>query len=238
MLKLFNICAGYGAINVLNDVSLEIKAGEIVCLIGGNGAGKTPLLRTICSEPKPSAGSVLWHGNDLTGQPTHNVMRGGIAHVPEGRRIFPRMTVVENLQLGAQFQPRANFAGDVDKVFALFPRLAERQNQLGGTLSGGEQQMLALGRALVARPQLLLLDEPSLGLAPIVQQEIFAALSKLNRESGLTIFVVEQNAHLALSTAHRGYVLANGRIVLNDTSAALKADPAVQRAYLEGAVHA
>lgn len=238
MLSLYNVCAGYGAINVLNDVSLDIKAGEIVCLIGGNGAGKTTLLRTICGEPAPTAGSVVWHGANITGRPTHAIMRGGIAHVPEGRRIFPRMTVTENLQLGAQFQPRTNFTDDTDKVFALFPRLAERKSQLGGTLSGGEQQMLALGRALVARPQLLLLDEPSLGLAPLVQQEIFAALSKLNREAGLTIFVVEQNAHLALSTAHRGYVLANGRIVLNDTSAALKADPAVQRAYLEGAVHA
>lgn len=238
MLRLEAISAGYGAINALSGVSLEIKAGEIVCLIGGNGAGKTTLLRTICGEPQASSGAVFWRAEDITTLPTYAIMRRGIAHVPEGRRIFPRMTVVENLQLGAQFQPAENFPADVAKVFDLFPRLAERKNQMGGTLSGGEQQMLALGRALVSRPTLLLLDEPSLGLAPLVQQEIFAALRVLNRETGLTIFVVEQNAHLALATASRGYVLANGRIVLNDTSAALRADPAVQRAYLEGAIHA
>lgn len=238
MLKIDNLSAAYGAINALNGVTLSVEAGEIVCLIGSNGAGKSTLLRAICGKPSSAAqvtgGSVIFDGHDITQTQTPEIIRCGLAHVPEGRRIFPRMTVTENLQLGASFQPVANYTPDLGRVFTLFPRLKERQSQLGGTLSGGEQQMLALGRALMARPRLLLLDEPSLGLAPLVIKQIFETLTLLNREEGLTIFLVEQNANLALKVAGRGYVLTGGRVTLSGSSAELRENDAVRQAYLEG----
>ena len=238
MLKVDQLTAGYGAIQALDGVSLEVKEGEIACLIGGNGAGKSTLLRAICGSPggfpAVSSGVIIFDGQDITSQPTEEIMTSGLAHVPEGRRIFPRMTVFENLQIGAHAREVKYFADDLARVFALFPRLAERRDQQGGTLSGGEQQMLALGRALMSRPRLLLLDEPSLGLAPLVVKQIFETLVALNREEGLTIFLVEQNANLALKVSHRGYVLANGRIMLSGSGQELRENEAVQSAYLEG----
>lgn len=234
MLKIDHLSAAYGAIQALKDVSLEVKAGEIVCLIGANGAGKTTLLRTICGQPRAAAGSIVFDGQDITHLATEEIIAGGLAHVPEGRRIFARMSVFENLQLGAHAQDPAFFAEDLARVYKLFPRLEERAAQLGGTLSGGEQQMLALGRALMARPKLLLLDEPSLGLAPLVVKQIFETLSLLNREQGLTIFLVEQNANLALKVAHRGYVLANGRLALAGSSDELRNNDTIKSTYLEG----
>ena len=238
LLSVQGLSARYGAIEALRGVSLEVGPGEIVCLIGANGAGKSTLLRAICGQPsftgQVTSGQVWFAGENVTQSPTRAIIASGLAQVPEGRRIFPRLTVLENLQLGAQLQPPQHFRGDLDKVVALFPRLGERLTQLGGTLSGGEQQMLALGRALMARPKMLLLDEPSLGLAPLVIRQIFDTLAKLNREEGLTIFLVEQNAHLALKLAHRGLVLAGGVVQLQGDSETLRNDPAVQAAYLEG----
>ena len=234
MLKLENISARYGAVEALNDVSLEVKAGEIVTLIGANGAGKTTLMMTMCGQPRAAAGRVLLNGVDITALPTDGIVRHGIALVPEGRRIFARMTVFENLQLGALVADPKYFVEDLDRVCVLFPRLKERMQQRGGTLSGGEQQMLAIGRALMSRPKLLLLDEPSLGLAPLVIKQILATLADINAKDGITIFLVEQNAHMALRFAHRGYVLVNGRIILSGSGADLLANPEVQAAYLEG----
>ncbi|MDP3163117.1 MAG: ABC transporter ATP-binding protein [Reyranella sp.] len=224
----------YGAIQALHGVDLEVARGEIVALIGANGAGKSTLLMTICGSPRARAGTIRLDGEDITALPTHEIVRRGVAQVPEGRRIFPRMSVFENLQMGATLAAPAHFAGDLERVFAMFPRLAERRDQRGGTLSGGEQQMLAIGRALMSRPRLLLLDEPSLGLAPLIVRQIFEVIGRIAREEGVTIFLVEQNAYHALRLADRGYVLANGRVRLSGAGRDLLANAEVRAAYLEG----
>jgi len=233
MLKLNRIHTFYGPIEALKDVSLEVHPGEIVTLIGANGAGKSTLLMTICGSPQAAKGSVSFEGQDITYKPTHVIMQCGLAIVPEGRRIFPGLTVQENLQMGGFFADQSRLETDLERVFTLFPRLKERRNQRGGTLSGGEQQMLAIGRALMSRPSLLLLDEPSLGLAPLIIAQIFQILEEI-REEGVTLFLVEQNAHRALQLADRGYVLENGRIVLADTGTNLLANDDVRKAYLGG----
>jgi branched-chain amino acid transport system ATP-binding protein len=234
LLSLQGVSTFYGAIQALRDVSLEVNEGEIVTLIGANGAGKSTLMMTVCGSPQARSGSVVYDGTDITRMPTHLIMRRRIAQAPEGRRIFGRMTVRENLIMGAEVAGQSNIAGVMDEVCALFPRLKERLAQRGGTLSGGEQQMLAIGRALMARPRLLLLDEPSLGLAPLVVRQIFSAIRTLNRETGLTVLLVEQNAHQALRLAHRGYVLVNGAITMAGTGAELLVRPEIRAAYLEG----
>jgi branched-chain amino acid transport system ATP-binding protein len=227
----------YGAIQALHGVDLEVARGEIVTLIGANGAGKSTLLMTICGNPRARSGAIVLDGEDITALPTHQIVRRGVAQVPEGRRIFARMSVYENLQMGAILGDPANFKSDLERVFAMFPRLAERRDQRGGTLSGGEQQMLAIGRALMSRPRLLLLDEPSLGLAPLIVRQIFESIGRIAREEGVTIFLVEQNAFHALRLADRGYVLANGRVRLSGSGRELLANQEVRAAYLEG-VHA
>jgi branched-chain amino acid transport system ATP-binding protein len=237
MLAVHGIETFYGAIQALHGVDLSVNRGEIVTLIGANGAGKSTLLMTICGAPRARAGRVLFEGSDITQLPTHDIMRKGIAQVPEGRRIFARMSVFENLQMGAAFSDPAHFNSDLERVYALFPRLKERHQQRGGTLSGGEQQMLAIGRALMSRPRLLLLDEPSLGLAPLIVKQIFATIRTIARDEGVTIFLVEQNAFHALRLADRGYVLVNGRVKMTGSGAELLADPEVRAAYLEGGVH-
>ncbi len=234
MLEVQDVHTHYGHIEALKGVTLEVRRGEIVTIIGANGAGKTTLLMTICGDPRASAGRIRLDGEDITQLPTWEIVRRGVAHAPEGRRIFPRMTVLENLKMGATVNGEQWFEEDVEQVFALFPRLKERLHQRGGTLSGGEQQMLAIGRALMARPRLLLLDEPSLGLAPNLVQQIFRAIVEINRSRGLTILLVEQNAFQALRIAHRGYVLATGEVVLQGTGRELLANPEVRAAYLEG----
>ncbi len=224
--------AGYGAIEVLKDVSLQVNAGEIVTLIGSNGAGKTTTLMCVCGVLRARAGRILFDGRDLAGLPAHEIVRLGLAQSPEGRKIFPRLTVLENLEMGAFTRAdRDGVRSDLDRVFALFPILGERRRQAGGTLSGGEQQMLAVGRAMMARPRLLLLDEPSLGLAPLVVKRIFEVIGELNRQ-GVTILLVEQNARMALRLAHRGYVMETGRITMTDRAAALLEDARVRSAYL------
>ena len=233
MLQLDQVHTFYGQIEALKGVSLEVHPGEIVTLIGANGAGKSTLLMTICGAPQATKGHVLFEGQDITHEPTHIIMQCGLAIVPEGRRIFPGLTVQENLQMGGFFADQSRLDIDLERVFTLFPRLQERCHQRGGTLSGGEQQMLAIGRALMSRPNLLLLDEPSLGLAPIIIAQIFQILEEI-REEGVTIFLVEQNAHRALQLADRGYVLENGHIVLADTGANLLANDEVRKAYLGG----
>ena len=233
MLKLDQVHTFYGQIEALKGVSLEVHPGEIVTLIGANGAGKSTLLLTICGSPQARQGKVFFEGQDITDKPTHVIMQCGLALAPEGRRIFPGLTVQENLQMGGFVADQARLETDLERVFGLFPRLKERRNQRGGTLSGGEQQMLAIGRALMGRPSLLLLDEPSLGLAPIIIAQIFQILKEI-RDEGVTIFLVEQNAHRALQLADRGYVLENGRIVLADTGANLLANDQVRKAYLGG----
>lgn len=227
----------YGSVQALKGVDIAVNQGEIVALIGANGAGKSTLMMTICGSPQARRGQVLYEGEDITRLPTHLIMRRGIAQSPEGRRIFARMSVYENLQMGASLSDPAHFRGDLDKVFTLFPRLKERREQRGGTLSGGEQQMLAIGRALMARPRLLLLDEPSLGLAPLIVKGIFAAIRMLNREEGLSVFLVEQNAYHALRLAHHGAVMVNGQITMTGTGAELLAREEVRAAYLEGGHH-
>ena len=234
MLRIADVRSFYGQIEALRGVSLEVGAGEIVTLIGANGAGKSTLLMTICGNPRARTGSILLEGRDISRLRTFEIMRLGIAHAPEGRRIFPRMTVLENLQMGAVSADPAWFEEDLERVFAMFPRLKERRHQRGGTLSGGEQQMLAIGRALMARPRLLLLDEPSLGLAPLIVKQIFEVIRELNRDQGVTVLLVEQNAYHALRLAHRGYVLVNGLITLTGTGRELLANPEVRAAYLEG----
>jgi branched-chain amino acid transport system ATP-binding protein len=224
----------YGAIQAMHGVDLEVGQGEIVTLIGANGAGKSTLLMTICGSPRARSGSIAFAGEDITHLPTHEIVRRGVAQVPEGRRIFPRMSVFENLQMGATLADPTHFQHDLERVFAMFPRLAERREQRGGTLSGGEQQMLAIGRALMSRPRLLLLDEPSLGLAPLIVRQIFEAIGRIAREEGVTIFLVEQNAFHALRLADRGYVLANGRVRLSGSGRELLANAEVRAAYLEG----
>jgi branched-chain amino acid transport system ATP-binding protein len=234
MLEVRGVATFYGAIQALHGVDLEVGRGEIVTLIGANGAGKSTLLMTICGDPRARSGSIMLDGENITGLPTHEIVRRGVAQVPEGRRIFPRMSVFENLQMGATITDPAHFQQDLDRVFAMFPRLAERRTQRGGTLSGGEQQMLAIGRALMSRPRLLLLDEPSLGLAPLIVQQIFEAIGRIAREESVTIFLVEQNAYHALRLADRGYVLANGRVRLSGAGRELLANAEVRAAYLEG----
>ncbi|KAB8310662.1 high-affinity branched-chain amino acid ABC transporter ATP-binding protein LivF [Rouxiella chamberiensis] len=231
MLSFNQVSAHYGKIQALHEVSLNINKGEIVTLIGANGAGKTTLLGSLCGEPRASHGSIIFEGQDITQWQTAKIMRGDIAIVPEGRRVFSRMTVEENLAMGGFFATRDQFHARLERVFTLFPRLKERRVQRSGTMSGGEQQMLAIGRALMSQPRLLLLDEPSLGLAPIIIQQIFDTIQQL-REEGMTIFLVEQNANQALKLADRGYVLENGHVVLEDTGAALLANEAVRAAYL------
>ncbi len=234
MLHVDNVCTSYGKIQALEDVTVEIKQGEIVTLIGANGAGKTTLMMTICGEPRPTRGRVLFEGQDLGGLDTAAIMRKDIAIVPEGRRIFARLTVEENLHMGAFFVDRREHAALLAEVYQMFPRLKERMNQRAGTMSGGEQQMLAIGRALMSKPRLLLLDEPSLGLAPIIIAQIFETIARLRDEKGMTVFLVEQNANQALKLADRGYVLENGRVVLADTGAALLVNEQVRQAYLGG----
>lgn len=238
MLTISNLTAGYGAITALRGVSLEVRAGEIVALIGANGAGKSTLLMSICGNPRAREGRIAFLERDITAMPTHEIVRLGLAQAPEGRRIFARMTVFENLQLGALTADPAHFADDLDRVYAMFPRLKERSGQRGGTLSGGEQQMLAIARALMSRPKLLLLDEPSLGLAPMIVKQIFSILRTINRETGTTIFLVEQNAHHALNLAHRGYVMVTGTITMSGAGTELLANPEVRAAYLEGSTTA
>ncbi|BEL92345.1 high-affinity branched-chain amino acid ABC transporter ATP-binding protein LivF [Serratia marcescens] len=233
MLSFNQVSAHYGKIQALHQVSLTIKQGEIVTLIGANGAGKTTLLGTLCGEPRASEGSIVFQDQDITQWQTSRIMREAVAIVPEGRRVFSRMTVEENLAMGGFFADRRQYQQRIERVFTLFPRLLERRSQRAGTMSGGEQQMLAIGRALMSQPKLLLLDEPSLGLAPIIIQQIFDIIQQL-REEGMTIFLVEQNANQALKLADRGYVLENGRVVLEDTGAALLANEAVRSAYLGG----
>jgi branched-chain amino acid transport system ATP-binding protein len=234
LLSVAGIHTFYGNIEALKGVDLEVAEGEIVTLIGANGAGKSTLLMTICGRPRAAQGSIRFDGGEIAGRPTHEIMRRGIAHAPEGRRIFPRMTVLENLQIGAAVAPAAHLADDLRRVFALFPVLERRQGQRGGTLSGGEQQMLAIARALMSRPRLLLLDEPSLGLAPLIVKQIFQVIGAINREQKVTVFLVEQNAFHALKLAHRGYVMQNGRITLSGSGGELLANPEVRAAYLEG----
>jgi branched-chain amino acid transport system ATP-binding protein len=236
LLEVVGVSAFYGNIQALRGVSLAVRAGEIVTLIGANGAGKTSLMGCICGNPRARSGRIRLDGRDISGLATHEIMRLGIAHAPEGRRIFSRMSVLENLQMGALLNSEAErtFGEDLGRVYGLFPRLKDREAQRGGTLSGGEQQMLAIARALMGRPKLLLLDEPSLGLAPLIVKQIFAVIADLNRREGLTVFLVEQNAYHALRLAHRGYVMVNGQVTLEGTGAELLARPEVKAAYLEG----
>jgi branched-chain amino acid transport system ATP-binding protein len=235
LLNLRGVTAFYGAIQALRGVDLDVREGEIVTLIGANGAGKSTLMMTICGDPRARHGSIIYDNEDITALPTHAIMRRRIAQAPEGRRIFGRMTVYENLLIGAEVAGDSDLEQSLEQVFVLFPRLKERLSQRGGTLSGGEQQMLAIGRALMAKPRLLLLDEPSLGLAPLVVRQIFGAIRALNRRSGLTVLLVEQNAYQALRLANRGYVLVNGAITMAGTGADLLARPEIRAAYLEGA---
>jgi branched-chain amino acid transport system ATP-binding protein len=234
MLAVCGVHAFYGNIEALRGVDLEVGAGEIVTLIGANGAGKSTLLMTVCGHPKAARGRVLFDGHDITRLATFEIVRLGIAHVPEGRRIFPRMTVLENLQIGATVADPSCFDEDVARVFGLFPILGQRQGQRGGTLSGGEQQMLAIARALMSRPRLLLLDEPSLGLAPLIVKQILEVIREINERQKMTVFLVEQNAHHALRLAHRGYVMQTGRIMLSGSGRELLANPEVRAAYLDG----
>ena len=234
LLEIDNVTACYGRLPVLHGVSLDIRPGEIVALIGANGAGKTTTMMTIFGRPRASQGHIVFDGQDITQLPTHEIARLRIAQSPEGRRIFPRMTVMENLQMGAIIAGDPDgFDRDLDRVCTLFPVLKARADQRGGTLSGGEQQMLAIARALMGRPKLLLLDEPSLGLAPLIVKQIFATIKELNRD-GLTVFLVEQNAYHTLKLADHGYVMVNGRITMSGTGRELLSSPEIRAAYLEG----
>ncbi len=234
MLRVQGVHTFYGQIEALKGVDIEVKVGEIVTLIGANGAGKSTMLMTICGNPRASRGRIYLDGRDITELPTHEIAHLGVAQAPEGRRIFPRMTVLENLQMGAITAGEAHFGADADRVFSLFPALRTRSHQRGGTLSGGEQQMLAIGRALMSRPKLLLLDEPSLGLAPMIVKQLFTVIKEINERQQVTIFLVEQNAYHALRLAHRGYVMATGQVIIAGTGAELLADPRIHAAYLEG----
>jgi branched-chain amino acid transport system ATP-binding protein len=234
LLQLRGVETFYGKIQALRGVDIDVNEGEIVTLIGANGAGKSTTMMTIFGSPRPRKGTITFVGQDITALPPHIIARMQIAQSPEGRRIFPRMTVYENLQMGASIDNFAHFDEDLAAQYKLFPRLKERAQQRGGTLSGGEQQMLAIARALMSRPRLLLLDEPSLGLAPLIVKQIFGAIQELNRTQGLSVFLVEQNAFHALKLAHRGYVMVNGVITMSGSGAELLARPEVRAAYLEG----
>lgn len=235
LLSIKNIETHYGKIIALRGVDLEVNQGEIVTLIGANGAGKSTLMMTICGSPRASSGQIIFDGHDITSMPTHEIMHLSIAQSPEGRRIFPRMTVFENLQMGTILNSEeGTFDEDLAKVYELFPILKKRKDQRGGTLSGGEQQMLAIARALMGRPKLLLLDEPSLGLAPLIVKQIFEIIEELNKSQGLTVFLVEQNAYHALKLAHRGYVMVNGEITMSGSGQELLHKPEIRSAYLEG----
>ncbi len=236
LLSIDGVSAFYGNIQALKGVSLDVNRGEIVTLIGANGAGKSTLMMTIFAHPRAKTGEILFEGQPITHLSTHAIARLRISQAPEGRRIFQRMTVYENLQMGAALDGGAHFEEDLARVTQLFPRLKERLMQRGGTLSGGEQQMLAIGRALMSRPKLLMLDEPSLGLAPLIVKQIFATLAELNRQ-GMTIFLVEQNAFHALKLAHRAYVMVNGVITMSGSGRELLARPEIRQAYLEGGRH-
>lgn len=233
MLQLQDICTYYGSICAVNKVSLHVNQGEIVSLIGSNGAGKTSLLMTVCGNPRATSGAIHFEGEDITNLSTHHIMQRGIAVSPEGRRIFPDLTVVENLQMGGFFLNKQEIEAGIEHVFHLFPRLKERAPQRAGTMSGGEQQMLAIGRALMSKPRLLLMDEPTLGLAPLIIAQIFEIIQTI-RSDGVTVFLVEQNANRALQIADRGYVLETGKLVLEDTGANLLKNDAVRKAYLGG----
>ena len=235
MLQIKNLVVNYGVITALQGISLRVEKGAIVTLIGANGAGKTTTLRTVSGLLRASTGEVLFEGRPITNCPAHRLVKLGIAHVPEGRMVFANLTVYENLMMGAYLvRDRVLIAREMDYVFAIFPRLKEREQQMAGTLSGGEQQMLAIGRALMSRPRFLMLDEPSLGIAPLLVEKIFEKIVEINREHGITILLVEQNANLALDISNYGYVLETGRILIEDTSAKLRTNPQVRSAYLGG----
>ena len=234
MLTISGVHTFYGRIEALQGVDLAVELGEIVTLIGANGAGKSTLLMTVCGNPRAAQGSIVFDSEDITQLPTFEIVRRGIAQVPEGRRIFPGLTVLENLQMGATPADPSYYEDDLQRAFQLFPRLNERRHQRGGTLSGGEQQMLAIARALMSRPRMLLLDEPSLGLAPILVKQIFEVIKEINEQQKITIFLVEQNAYHALRLAHRGYVMANGRIIMSGGGRELLANKEIRAAYLEG----
>ena len=237
LLAVRGVTTYYGKIVALRGVDIDVHQGEIVTLIGANGAGKSTLMMTICGMPRARDGTIVFDGTEITRMPTHEIVRLAISQSPEGRRIFPRMTVLENLQMGASTISSDHFDADLDRIYGYFPILKSRAGQRGGTLSGGEQQMLAIARALVSRPRLLLLDEPSLGLAPLIVRQIFSVLRDLNAKEGLTVFLVEQNAYHALKLAHRGYVMVNGLITMSGTGAELLAREEVRSAYLEGGRH-
>jgi branched-chain amino acid transport system ATP-binding protein len=235
MLEIKNLAVSYGAITALHGISLSVPPGRIVTLIGANGAGKTTTLKTVSGLLRARSGEILYDGKNIAGRPTHQIVKLGLSHVPEGRMIFANLTVMENLQMGAYLQKdRQVIQRELDHVFAMFPRLEERQQQIAGTLSGGEQQMLAIGRALMSKPKFLMLDEPSLGLAPLLVKTIFEKIVEINRQQGITILLVEQNANLALEVSHYGYVLETGKITLQGDSAALRQNPQVRSAYLGG----
>ena len=235
MLEIKNLKVSYGAINALHGISLSVKAGSIVTLIGSNGAGKSTTLRAISGLVKPSAGEIIYDGKNIAALPAHEIVKLGLSHVPEGRMIFANLTVHENLMMGAYLQrDKAAIRHELELVFGTFPRLKEREQQIAGTLSGGEQQMLAIGRALMGKPKFLMMDEPSLGIAPLLVKTIFEKIVEINRTLGITILLVEQNANLALEISQFGYVLETGRIILSDTSAALRQNPQVRSAYLGG----
>jgi branched-chain amino acid transport system ATP-binding protein len=235
MLEVVDLKVGYGAIEALHGISFSVKQGEIVTLIGANGAGKSTTLRAVSGLVRAKSGQVMFDGRPITSMPAHEIVKLGMAHVPEGRMVFANLTVMENLQMGAYLQKdKAVIARELEYVFSVFPRLKEREKQISGTLSGGEQQMLAIGRALMSKPRFLMLDEPSLGIAPLLVKSIFEQIVKINRDHGLTILLVEQNANLALRVSARGYVLETGKITLSDNSAALLANPKVRSAYLGG----
>jgi branched-chain amino acid transport system ATP-binding protein len=235
MLEIKNLAVSYGAITALHGISLSVPSGRIVTLIGANGAGKTTTLKTVSGLLRARSGEILYDGKNIAGRPTHQIVKLGLSHVPEGRMIFANLTVMENLQMGAYLQKdRQVIQRELDRVFAMFPRLQERRQQIAGTLSGGEQQMLAIGRALMSQPKFLMLDEPSLGLAPLLVKTIFEKIVEINRQQGITILLVEQNANLALEVSHYGYVLETGKITLQGDSAVLRQNPQVKSAYLGG----
>ena len=234
MLVLDRVSAFYGKIQALDHISLHVEEGEIVTMVGANGAGKSTTLMTICGSPRARSGTIKFDKQDITNYPTFEIVRLGLSHAPEGRRVFSRMTVYENLQMGGVVGSPGDFATDINTVFELFPILEERREQRAGTLSGGEQQMLAIGRALMSRPRLLLLDEPSLGLAPIIAKRIFDVIQQINRKQGVTVLLVEQNVHQSLRLSHRGHVLANGKIVAEGSGEELLSNTDIQGAYLGG----